>query len=785
MAAIQDLKIATRLSALIVLLLLPIAYLMFALVTEKQIAIDFAEAENTGNHYVQKIQHVMDQTAQREMGMPATGLEEAIAALKAVATEYDAALGTQAVSKAALDALAGSGDYTTVAPALLSLVGAVADGSNLTLDPDLDSYYVMDLVTTKLPTILDLTTRLQLLQKTHGEGEAHERAELLILGALDTALAASNTDIQKATGANALVRERLNNRYGAMIAAEQQLREGIKAGAPTQAAQQALLKAIEALWVEATDVLDVLLQTRIGRLEAKMIEALAVSITLVLLALGLLIAISRSITRPLATLTATMIRLARGELDLDVPGGTRKDELGEIARAVVGFRDAAQARGREEAAAAAEARHQREQEEAAAAARDAAERKAQEDQHQRAAAAARAAGLREMADAVESHTGRAVAQVADSMTRAADTATGMSQAVSHVSANAQNVAAAAQQALANAQTVASATEELSASIAEVTRQVVLSADISDATSRMGSGTADKIAALNTAVEGVGRVIQLISDIAAKTNLLALNATIEAARAGEAGRGFAVVAAEVKTLANQTARSADEINQMISTIQVATDEAAGAVNAIVGRIAELRGASVSIASAMEEQNAATAEIGRNVSDSAEAAREVARRIADVSREADRAGDLAHEVKDLSAEVATRIDALKSAVVESVRSAAPEVNRRSEPRHRVEVAGHLYEGTAGSVRAGGVAQSVLVVDISRHGAFLIVRDDGAAPNASTGVLEVPGLAASPAFDIVARRGQELHARFRFADEGEERKTIQAVDRFVSANGMALAA
>ena len=84
--------------------------------------------------------------------------------------------------------------------------------------------------------------------------------------------------------------------------------------------------------------------------------------------------------------------------------------------------------------------------------------------------------------------------------------------------------------------------------------------------RKSNGT---IQSLSQAVETIGSVVNLISNIAAQTNLLALNATIEAARAGEAGKGFAVVAGEVKSLATQTSKATEEIGRHIATIQDTT------------------------------------------------------------------------------------------------------------------------------------------------------------------------------------------------------------------------
>src|SRR3546814_15338718 len=93
----------------------------------------------------------------------------------------------------------------------------------------------------------------------------------------------------------------------------------------------------------------------------------------------------------------------------------------------------------------------------------------------------------------------------------------------------------------------------------------------------------RIQALAATAQQIGDVITLIQDIAEQTNLLALNATIEAARAGEAGKGFAVVASEVKSLASQTARAAEEIRSQIEEIQSASREAVETIKAIPGGV----------------------------------------------------------------------------------------------------------------------------------------------------------------------------------------------------------
>ena len=165
----------------------------------------------------------------------------------------------------------------------------------------------------------------------------------------------------------------------------------------------------------------------------------------------------------------------------------------------------------------------------------------------------------------------ALAVLSSSSSELRSTGDGMGRTSEQTKQQAMSVTSASEEASTNVQSVASASEEIASSVAEIARQVNDSARIARDAVELANKADARVHSLSEAASKIGDVVELISSIAGQTNLLALNATIEAARAGEAGRGFAVVAAEVKTLAEQTARATSEIGQQVAGIQSATQE----------------------------------------------------------------------------------------------------------------------------------------------------------------------------------------------------------------------
>lgn len=241
-----------------------------------------------------------------------------------------------------------------------------------------------------------------------------------------------------------------------------------------------------------------------------------------------------------------------------------------------------------------------------------------------------------------------------------NTANTLNKIASSTSEEVSSADSASVAALKSVQTVATASEQLSSSINVILGQINTTNEVVSKVTSNAKVANEKVDGLAETARKIGDVINLISEIAEQTNLLALNATIEAARAGEAGNGFAVVAQEVKSLATQTARSAEEISAQITGIQSASLEAVTAIREISENMQEVQQYTYSVASSIDQQNVATDEIAKNVHTAAISTENITTNMSNVSNSVLNTNNSAKQVLEASGKANSETAKLKQTI-----------------------------------------------------------------------------------------------------------------------------
>jgi methyl-accepting chemotaxis protein len=358
---------------------------------------------------------------------------------------------------------------------------------------------------------------------------------------------------------------------------------------------------------------------------------LMLAVALAVVGAGIAFWQAQNLSRPLRLLVANAEKLAGGDVSIEFSASQRRDEIGEISRAVALFRDNVTAHKNSEAEAAG-ARA------AAEAERVRAEgQRGQSEAEQSSVVAALAESLVKVAEGdltarieaefkgryqqIKTDFNAAIARLDEAMQGVAGSTEAIHSGTREISAASDDLSRRTEQQAANLEETAAALDEITATVrksaegAGHARQVVAAAD--DDAKRSAVVVREAVGAMDAiakSAQQISQIIGVIDEIAFQTNLLALNAGVEAARAGDAGRGFAVVASEVRALAQRSADAAKEIKGLISTSTTQVDhgvklvaETGKSLERIMTQVAEINGVVGGIAAGSKEQATALDEV----------------------------------------------------------------------------------------------------------------------------------------------------------------------------------
>jgi methyl-accepting chemotaxis protein len=418
--------------------------------------------------------------------------------------------------------------------------------------------------------------------------------------------------------------------------------------------------------------------------------------------IGAFFAIRAWVITPVSALQATMNKLSDGDLQAEVIGIDRKDEIGGMARTVQVFKEAGLEKLRLE--------------------REAETQRTLIEQERQATDRQRAAILEQFAFIVESvGTGleklsggdllfrlnapfaaeyeklrndfnTAMLKLQETMKAIASNAAGVRSGAEEITHASDDLSRRTEQQAASLEETAAALDQITATVRRTAENATEArntvADAKADAERSGAVVRDTVEAMSgieTSSKQIGNIIGVIDEIAFQTNLLALNAGVEAARAGDAGRGFAVVATEVRALAQRSADAAKEIKALISAsgAQVATGvkrvgETGHALERIVAQVAQLNSLVVDIAASAQEQATGLNEVNTAVNQMDQVTQQNAAMVEESTAASHGLAGEAQELARLVGQFKIGQEAVKLAEERSSRKALPPVATPSSER-----------------------------------------------------------------------------------------------------------
>jgi methyl-accepting chemotaxis protein len=539
------LRTSARLGLFCLVLIVPAIVATSSYIAVINAQITFAALERTGlTVSVSALAELADLTA----GRPAD-----LAVLHS-AVDAHPELGLGKSFDAVTQAAGGTDASQTEVSALADLVTEAGNTSNLILDPDLDSFYVMDLQIVQLPKALVAAAQTRAPSAT-GTSAASVGVRAVLAGTLASSADAIRSDISTAglhTSLNHLADrlEAASRAADTITSAATALTDSLATGRATDVTQVA--DAVAAAVAPAAQVLDTLLSRRIATFVSSRTLRLSVTAASLVIAVWFAGAVWWLTRRDVRLSVTAVTAIAAGELD-EKPLPAGRDEFGDIGRSIGVART----------------------------------RLAGQEEELR-----RAQGVREE----QVHTSFLHQRESERQLRSraqkilAETAIVITGELDDVIAEVDAVRGAASTIDARVSSADAATGAVVQRAHEAERVV---ADVAESLRR------------------VAGMAQLIAGIAGQTRLLALNATIEAERAGEAGRGFTVVANEVKDLAMTTSRSTDQITSTIADLERSTADMATTITAMAGGITGVNEANAKLRGVATEQQSVVARLEHRV------------------------------------------------------------------------------------------------------------------------------------------------------------------------------
>lgn len=623
----KNMPIWMKLGTITLLMSIPIVSLLYFFLSTRQEAIVFAQKELTGVEYLKPLKNLFEHLPQHR-GLVAASLagqgeqKERLASMQnAIETDLKTldgvdqrlgktlettdklqglAKGWQELKRQAFDLKAAESleRHTRLVAEVRALIQHVGDKSNLILDPDLDSYYVMDAVVNRVPDIMEQVGTLRGLVSAWGmrksmtvEEQTHVR---LLIGQIKDSLNALQRGLHVAYTENRALEVRLAPAVTkAFEGAENLARVATERFGQSEVATMAaadffvlgteVIGRFSGAYDTALASLNQLLEARINRFTSSRNAQVALALGLTLLAMLMVRGMHRLITRQIAGMQYVFSSIATGNYAVRVSVLTG-DELGTMAASLNTTLDMTLnlIQSQDDREAIQTAIMKLLEEVSGVADGD---------------LTVEAEVTADMTGAIADSFNYMINQLRSLVTQVQDATQEVSASANQIQATAENLAEGSTAQATQIIESSAAIDEMAVSIQQVSENATLSASVAEqalVNAKQGTHavqntiqgmqrirtqvqeTAKRIKRLGERSQEISEIVQLIGDIADRTSILALNASIQAARAGEAGRAFVVVAEEVERLSERASNATKQISGLVNTIQSETNEAVTAM-----------------------------------------------------------------------------------------------------------------------------------------------------------------------------------------------------------------